>query len=152
MDVSEAPPRTAQHAPGDSSPRGTNGDRQPKLGYTRIQGALKNLGHRVARSTIATILKQQGNPPSRERPTSWQTFLRAHWDAVAGADFFTTEVWTVHGLVTYYIGRCRFLICDRDHKWSTGVRDLLEESVCKSFGRRSVRRTAMRTRNALSGP
>jgi hypothetical protein len=28
----------------------------PSRGYTRIQGALKNLGHRVARSTIATIL------------------------------------------------------------------------------------------------
>jgi transposase InsO family protein len=30
------------------------------------------------------------------------TFLRAHWGAIAGADFFTTEVWTVHGLVTFY--------------------------------------------------
>ena len=27
----------------------------PSWGYTRIQGALKNLGHRVARSTIAKI-------------------------------------------------------------------------------------------------
>jgi len=74
----------------------------PTWGYTRIQGALKNLGHRVARSTIATILKQHGIPPSHERPTSWQTFLRAHWGALVGADFFTTEVWTLHGLVTYY--------------------------------------------------
>jgi putative transposase len=37
-----------------------------------------------------------------ERPTSWQTFLRAHWDVIAGADFFTTEVWTWRGLVTFY--------------------------------------------------
>jgi hypothetical protein len=37
-----------------------------------------------------------------ERPTSWQTFLRAHWGALVAADFFTTEVWTVRGLVTYY--------------------------------------------------
>ena len=37
-----------------------------------------------------------------ERPTSWQTFLRAHWGAIAGADFFTTEVWPWRGLVTYY--------------------------------------------------
>jgi hypothetical protein len=29
-----------------------------------------------------------------ERPTSWQAFLRAHWNAVLAADFFTTEVWT----------------------------------------------------------
>ena len=41
-------------------------------------------------------------PPVPERPTSWQTFLRAHWGAIAGADFFTTEVWTWRGLVTYY--------------------------------------------------
>ena len=74
----------------------------PSWGYTRLQGALKNLGHRVARSTIATILKQQGMPPSGERPTSWQTFLRAHWGALTAADFFTTEVWTLRELVTYY--------------------------------------------------
>jgi integrase-like protein len=37
-----------------------------------------------------------------ERPTSWQTFLQAHWGAIAGADFFTTEVWTWRGLMTYY--------------------------------------------------
>jgi hypothetical protein len=54
------------------------------------------------RSTIARILKAQGIPPVPERPTSWQTFLRAHWGAIAGADFFTTEVWTWRGLVTYY--------------------------------------------------
>jgi putative transposase len=74
----------------------------PTWGYTRIQGALKNLGHQVARSTISKILKAQGVPPTGERPTSWDTFLRAHWDAIAGADFFTTEIWTLRGLVTYY--------------------------------------------------
>jgi putative transposase len=74
----------------------------PTWGYTRIRGALKNLGHRVGRSRIARILKAQGIPPVPERPTSWQTFLRAHWGAIAGADFFTTEVWTWRGLVTYY--------------------------------------------------
>ena len=74
----------------------------PSWGYTRIQGALKNLNHRVARSTIATILREQGIPPSRERPMTWRTFLRAHWQALVAADFFTTEVWTPRGLVTYY--------------------------------------------------
>ena len=58
----------------------------PSWGYTRIQGALKNLGHRVARSTIAKILKEQGIPPSRERPMTWLTFLRAHWQALVAAD------------------------------------------------------------------
>ena len=48
------------------------------------------------------ILKAHGLPPVPERPTSWQTFLGAHWGAIAGADFFTTEVWTWRGLVTFY--------------------------------------------------
>ena len=74
----------------------------PSWGYTRIQGALKNLGHRVGRSTIARILKAQGIPPSRQRPMAWRTFIRAHWSALLAADFFTTEVWTSRGLVTYY--------------------------------------------------
>jgi hypothetical protein len=74
----------------------------PTWGYTRIQGALNNVGHEVGRSTIARILKAQGLPPVPDRPTSWHTFLRAHWGVIAGADFFTTEVWTWRGLVTYY--------------------------------------------------
>jgi transposase InsO family protein len=74
----------------------------PTWGYTRIQGALKNVGHRVGRSTIARILKVHGLSPVPGRPTSWQTFLRAHWGVIAGADFFTTEVWTWRGLVTFY--------------------------------------------------
>jgi len=77
-------------------------DDNPTWGYTRIVGALKNVGHRVSRSTIARILKAHGVPPVPERPTSWQTFLQAHWRAIAGADFFTTEVWTWCGLVTFY--------------------------------------------------
>ena len=56
----------------------------PSWGYRRIQGALKNVGHRVARSTIAKILKEQGIPPSRERPMTWRTFVRAHWHALVG--------------------------------------------------------------------
>ena len=71
-------------------------------GYTRIQGALKNVGHCVGRSTIRRILKAAGLPPVPHRPTSWQTFLKAHWGVIAAADFFTTEVWTWRGLVTYY--------------------------------------------------
>ena len=77
-------------------------EENPTWGYTRIQGALTNVGHRVGRSTIARILKAQGLPPVSQRPTSWQTFLRAHWGAIAGADFFTTDVWTWRGLVTFY--------------------------------------------------
>jgi putative transposase len=73
----------------------------PTWGYTRMQGALQNVGHRVGCSTIRRILKAAGLPRAPHRPTSWQTFLNAHWSAIAGADF-TAEVWTWRGLLTYY--------------------------------------------------
>jgi transposase InsO family protein len=38
----------------------------------------------------------------RPAASSYLRSLRAHWGAIAGADFFTTEVWTWRGLVTYY--------------------------------------------------
>jgi hypothetical protein len=79
----------------------------PTWGYMRLQGALRNLEHRVARATIAKILKDAGVPPTPERPLTWRTFLKAHWPAVVATDFFTTEVWTARGLVTYYT---RFVI------------------------------------------
>ena len=34
---------------------------------------------------------------------SWQQFLNIHWDVLAATDFFTVEVATWHGLVTYYV-------------------------------------------------
>jgi HTH-like domain len=36
-------------------------------GYRRIQGALANLGHEVARSTVANILREYGMDPSPRR-------------------------------------------------------------------------------------
>ena len=71
-------------------------------GYARIQGQLKHLNHRVARSTIAKVLKEHGIRPSPERPMSWRTFVRSHAHLIVAADFFTTEVWTVRGLVRYF--------------------------------------------------
>ena len=64
-------------------------------GYTRIRGALANLGYDVARGTIANVLKHHGLDPAPERTkrTTWREFLAAHWDVLAAADFFTVEVW-----------------------------------------------------------
>jgi putative transposase len=77
----------------------------PGWGYTRIQGALDNVGHRVGRGTIANVLKRNGIEPSPERSkrTTWSTFLKAHWKVLAASDFLTTEVWTTRGLVTHYL-------------------------------------------------
>ncbi len=70
-------------------------------GYTRIRGALANLDHRVARGTIANILKQHGIEPApdRRKKTTWREFLQAPWEVLAAVDFFTVEVWTRSGLV-----------------------------------------------------
>ena len=77
----------------------------PRWGYTRIQGALANLSHKVGRGTIANVLKRNGIEPSpeRSRRTPWSTFLRAHWKVLAASDFLTVEVWTGRGLVTHYL-------------------------------------------------
>ena len=74
-------------------------------GYRRIQGALCNLGHDLARSTIAEILKRHGIEPApeRSRKTSWKEFLIRHWELIVAADFFTVEVWTRRGLQRFTI-------------------------------------------------
>src|SRR6476620_8463310 len=139
-------------------------------GYTRIQGALANLNHKVGRGTIANVLKRNGIEPAPERSkrTTWSTFLKAHWKLLAASDFFTVEVWTSRGLLTHYVlfvmslaervvhiagittqpreawmlqvGRNlidedsgalaskRYLIIDRDTKYTRQFRRLVEES------------------------
>jgi putative transposase len=59
-------------------------------GYRRIQGALSNLGHAIARSTIAEMLERHGIEPApeRSRKTTWKEFLSRHWELIAAADFF----------------------------------------------------------------
>lgn len=143
-------------------------EENPSWGYARIQGQLKHLNHRVARSTIARVLKESGIQPSPDRPMSWRTFVRSHAHLIAAADFFTTEVWTARGLVRYFtlfvidigtrrihiagtttnptsewmeqvarnltdleqgfLNGKRFPILDRDAKFSSGFRSILEGS------------------------
>ena len=74
-------------------------------GYRRIQGALSNLGHELARSTIAEMLRRHGMEPSpeRNRKTTWQEFLSRHWKLIVAADFFTVEAWTRSGLQRFLV-------------------------------------------------
>ncbi len=82
-------------------------------GYRRIQGALSNLGHEIARSTIAEILERHGIEPApeRSRKTTWKEFLTRHWELIVAADFFIVEVWTRRGLqrfiVLFFLSSCR---------------------------------------------
>jgi putative transposase len=74
-------------------------------GYDRIVGALANLGHQVSDQTVGNILHRHGMEPApqRSKTTTWKEFIRRHMDVLASTDFFTVEVLTWRGLVTYYV-------------------------------------------------
>jgi hypothetical protein len=74
-------------------------------GYRRIQGAIANLGHILAHSTVANILKRHRIEPAPERShkTTWKEFLSRHWDQIIATDFFTIEVWTCSGLTRFVV-------------------------------------------------
>ena len=74
-------------------------------GYDRIVGALANLGYTISDQTVANILKRHGMPPALERKqtTTWNEFSRTYMDVLVATDFFTAEVWTWCGLVTYHV-------------------------------------------------
>ena len=74
-------------------------------GFTRIVGELAKLRHTVSRSTVRRILKERGIEPAPERSKHmpWSKFLKAHWEAIAAADFFTVEVLTSVGLIRYAV-------------------------------------------------
>jgi transposase InsO family protein len=77
----------------------------PSWGYTRIRGALRNLGHELGRNTIKRILAEHGLEPAPKRGKTmpWKTFLRAHFGVIAATDFFSIEVLTLGGLVRYVV-------------------------------------------------
>jgi transposase InsO family protein len=61
----------------------------PRWGYSRLQGALHKLGHRVARSTISG---------------SWRTVLRHYRQEVLACDFFAVETLFLQtGYVLFFI-------------------------------------------------
>ena len=77
----------------------------PDWGYDRIAGALANLGYKVSDQTVGNVLRRHALPPAPERKhtTTWAAFIRTHLALLAGTDFFTAEVLTLRGLVTYYV-------------------------------------------------
>jgi transposase InsO family protein len=79
--------------------------RNTTWGYTRLRGALQNVGYAVGRNTIKRILNEQGIEPAplRRRQYSWATFIKAHLNAINAADFFTVEVLSWAGLIRYHV-------------------------------------------------
>jgi transposase InsO family protein len=81
-------------------------EENPTWGYRRIQGALANLGQPIDKIMVRNILRRHHMEPAPQRRKagmSWAQFLKMHWDVLAATDFFTVEVATWHGLVTYYV-------------------------------------------------
>ena len=74
-------------------------------GYDRIVGALANLNHQLSDQTVKNILRRHGIAPApkRSQVTTWKDFLATHMNVLAGCDFFTVEVLSWRGLVTYYV-------------------------------------------------
>ncbi len=147
----------------------------PSWGYDRITGALANLGHRVSDQTVGNVLRRHGIPPApqRKRTTTWAAFIRAHLAVLAGTDFFSVEVFTLRGSVTYYVlffihhetrrvdiagvtlhpderwmqqiarnvtmegvgalQGCRYLLHDRDTKYTRSFRAIIESGQVKTL-------------------
>src|SRR6266496_810739 len=81
-------------------------EEHPTWGSRRIQGALANLGPRIDKLTVRNILRRHHLEPAPQRRRggmSWAQFLKLHWAVLTATDFFTVEVATWHGLVTYYV-------------------------------------------------
>jgi putative transposase len=75
------------------------------LGGKTLHGYLKYLGLKVSSTTINRILREHGIEPNPDRPekTTWNEFIRTHWDSLAAIDFFTTEIYTIKGLMRYMV-------------------------------------------------
>jgi hypothetical protein len=74
-------------------------------GYDRMVGVLTELGYDISDQTVGNILKRRGIPtaPERQKITTWKEFIRSHLHVLWATDFFSTEVWTLGGLVTFYV-------------------------------------------------
>jgi putative transposase len=74
-------------------------------GTGRVLGELRKLGIRkISRSTVSRILKECGFEPGPKRGWgTWHDFVQRHLKTLWACDFFTVKVWTLNGLVEYYV-------------------------------------------------
>ena len=96
-------------------------ERTRAAGYDRIVGALANLGHHLSDQSVGNILRRHDitPAPTRSRSTTWREFIRSHTDVLAGSDFFTAEVLSWSGLVTYFV--LFFIELESRRVWIGGI-------------------------------
>jgi len=126
-------------------------------GYDRMVGALANLGLQVSDQTVGNILRRHGIEPAprRSKSTTWKEFLRRHIDVLAGTDFFTVEVLTWRGLVTYYVlffirldSRRVSIAGITDHPDACWMRQAACNATFEETGHRNGRRYLLHDRDA----
>jgi transposase len=89
----------------------------PSWGYRRIQGELIKLGVRLAPSSIAKIMREEGfGPAPRRTGPSWRHFLRAQAGHIVAIDFFCVDTAFFKRLYVLF-----FLEHGRRQVWITGV-------------------------------
>jgi putative transposase len=100
-------PRTRPTAtgPGAAAADRPPGQREPSLGYQRIQGELLRLGGRISATAIRTTLRRHRlGPTPRGTPTTWRAFLRQQAAGIVACDFFTVDtVWLRRLYVLFFI-------------------------------------------------
>ena len=64
----------------------------PRWGYQRIVGELKDLGIVVSATTVRKVMREeQLGPAGKRRGPSWREFLHAQAKSVIAVDFFTLD-------------------------------------------------------------
>ena len=93
---------------------------------------------------MGNILRRFGIAPApkRRQQTTWADFIRSHMAVLAGIDFFTVEVLTWRGLVTYYV--LFFLHLETRHVTIAGITRHPTEEWMVQMARRAV--------DAIDGP
>ncbi|QDS99207.1 hypothetical protein [Adhaeretor mobilis] len=79
--------------------------RETGWGYGRIVGELRKLRiHCVGRTTVRTILKEEGvNPSPKRGKGTWDEFVKIHADTLWQVDFFSKKVVTKTGLKQAFV-------------------------------------------------
>jgi len=79
----------------------------PSWGYQRISGELRKLGISRCGNTVKAILIEAGLGPRpgrrKAQDSTWNEFMVRHAESLMACDFFTKDVLTLCGKVTYYV-------------------------------------------------